>query len=172
MRIFLIGLPGSGKSTLGFELCQLLNYKLIDTDEEICKKGKSSIDDIFRTKGENYFREIERETLNEVIKTENSIISTGGGLPCFFDNMEVINKSGISVFLNVPLEEISKRLLVHANKNRPLVLGKTSDQLMEFLKEKYKERSPFYNKANIEFNKGNLKAEDILNKLKEEGFLD
>jgi shikimate kinase len=171
MKIFLIGLPGSGKSTIASELCQLLNYKLIDTDEEISKKEKSSIEEIFSTKGESYFREAERDTLRLVIKNENSVISTGGGTPCFFDNMETINKHGISIFLNVPLEEITTRLLAHPNKNRPLILGKSPEQLMEFLKEKMKERKPYYEKANVEFRKADLKAKDIVKELKAKGIL-
>jgi shikimate kinase len=170
MRLFLIGLPGSGKSTIGSDLSQLLGYTLIDTDEEICKKENSNIDDIFKTKGENYFREIERKTLNEVIQHDNSIISTGGGTPCFYDNMEIINKHGVSIFLNVPLEEISHRLLNHANKNRPLILGKSPEQLMDFLKDKIKERSPFYKKATLEFQEKKLSAKDIVSALKEKGY--
>jgi shikimate kinase len=171
MILFLIGLPGSGKSTIGADLSQLLHYKLIDTDEEICKKENSSIDDIFKALGENSFREIERKILNEVIRNDNSIISTGGGTPCFYDNMEIINRTGISIFLNIPLEEISSRLLVHANKNRPLIIDKSPEQLMEFLKDKMKERSPFYKKAALEFQNKNLSAMDIVRKLKEEGLL-
>jgi shikimate kinase len=171
MRIILIGLPGSGKSTIASELCQLLNYKLIDTDEEISKKEKSSIEEIFSTKGENYFRETERDILRLVIKNENSVISTGGGTPCFFDNMETINKHGVSIFLNVPLEETAKRLLAHPNKNRPLILGKSPEQLMSFLKEKVKERGVYYKKANMEFKDTNLTADQIVKALKVKGYI-
>jgi shikimate kinase len=171
MILFLIGLPGSGKSTIGHKLSKLLKLKLIDTDEEIIKKENSSIEDIFKNKGEAYFRQLEKETLHEVIKIDNSIISTGGGTPCFFDNMETINKSGISIFLNVPLEEISKRLLSSGSKNRPLMLGKSPEQLMEFLKEKIKERGPFYRKASIEFQQRKLSPKDIVSKLKEHKYI-
>jgi shikimate kinase len=171
MKIFLIGLPGSGKSTIASDLCQLLNYKLIDTDEEIIKKEKSSIDEIFSTKGESYFRETERDILRQVIKNENSVISTGGGTPCFFDNMETINKHGISIFLNVPLEETAARLLNHPNKNRPLIVGKSPEQLMEFLKEKMKERKAYYEKATVAFHQADLKAKDIVKELKAKGLL-
>jgi shikimate kinase len=93
MKLFLIGLPGSGKSTLAKELSKKLKYPFTDTDELICKKEGSSIEEIFINKGENNFRKIESDILKELVRTNgNAIISTGGGTPCFFDNMEIINQ--------------------------------------------------------------------------------
>ena len=166
MKIFLIGLPGSGKSTLGKELSEKLNYHLIDTDDVIRKKEGCGIEEIFANKGEDYFRKIESDTLREIIKTDNTVISTGGGTPCFFDNMEVINRNGISVFLNIPLSHIAKRLLDSPDTNRPLIQGKNPEQIQKFLEEKTKERLPFYSKAKIEFTDplitGEKSAEEII----------
>src|ERR1700740_717154 len=100
MRLFLIGLPGSGKSTIGKELSRLLQLPLMDTDDEICKREKLTVEEIFTSKGEPYFRELEKNLLAELVQSYNGIVSTGGGLPCFFDNIEVITKNGVGVFLN------------------------------------------------------------------------
>src|SRR5688572_1061429 len=108
MKLFLVGLPGSGKSTIGKQLSNLLNLPLVDTDDLIIQKEKSTIEEIFKYHGENYFRELEKKTLHELIASDKLIISTGGGLPCFFDNMEVINKNGISIYLNVSPESITE----------------------------------------------------------------
>ncbi|MBX9853497.1 MAG: shikimate kinase [Cytophagaceae bacterium] len=166
MIIFLIGLPGSGKTTLGKELCKTLHLKFIDTDDEICKKENSTIEKIFETKGENFFRSLEKETLAEVSSHSNVVISTGGGLPCFFDNMEKINEAGISIFINVSPEIITERLFAAEDQNRPMLKGKNKEQLLQFLKDKLKERLPFYSKAKVEFKNDKLTADDIISELK------
>ncbi|HXA02000.1 MAG TPA: shikimate kinase [Cytophagaceae bacterium] len=171
MKLFLIGLPGSGKSTLGKDLSEKLNYPLIDTDDVICKKEGCSIEEIFANKGEDYFRKIESNILKEVIQTNNAIISTGGGTPCFFDNMEVINQNGLSVFLNIPLKDITKRLLESVEKNRPLIQGKNPEQVQKFLMEKLKERISFYNQANIEFTDSLVTADMIIEEILRRGLL-
>ena len=87
MRIYLIGLPGSGKTTLGKQVAKALNLTFIDMDEKIEQTEGKSISEIFSKEGEAYFRDIERAMLHQVAQEENCIISTGGGAPCFFDNM-------------------------------------------------------------------------------------
>jgi shikimate kinase len=171
MKLFLIGLPGSGKSTIGKDLSKKLNYQLIDTDDVISKKEGCSIEEIFGSKGENYFRKLESDTLKEVIKSDNTIISTGGGTPCFFNNMELINNNGLSVFLNIPLSDITKRLLDSPQKNRPLIQGKNPEQIERFLEEKIKERIPFYSKASIEFTDPLVTANKIIDEILRRGLL-
>jgi shikimate kinase len=169
MRIFLIGLPGSGKTTLGKKISRSLNLEFVDTDEEICRKERTTVENIFAEKGEKYFREIERDTLKNLIEKDNRIISTGGGLPCFHDNIETINKSGISIFLNSSPEIITQRLFNETNHNRPLLKGKNQEDLLKFLHEKLKERFPFYSKANFEFKSDDLTEEKIISELKKRG---
>ena len=171
MNLFLIGLPGSGKSTLGKYLSKKLNYHFIDTDDIISKKEGSGIEEIFANKGESYFRKLESDTLKEVIKTDNTVISTGGGTPCFFDNMEIINQNGLSVFLNIPVRDITKRLLESGDKNRPLIKGKNPSQIQEFLEEKLRERIPFYSKATIEFTDTLITADMIVEEILRRGLL-
>jgi shikimate kinase len=171
MNLFLIGLPGSGKSTLGKDLSKKLNYHFIDTDDIICKKEGSGIEEIFANKGESYFRKLESDTLKEVIKTDNTVISTGGGTPCFFDNMEIINKSGLSVFFNIPVRDITQRLLESGDKSRPLIQGKNPEEIQKYLEEKLKERIPFYSKATIEFTDTLVTADMIVEEILRRGLL-
>jgi shikimate kinase len=171
MKLFLIGLPGSGKSTIGKDLSAKLNYRLIDTDDVISQKEGSSIEEIFSEEGEDYFRKIESDTLKEVIKTDNVVISTGGGTPCFFNNMELINKYGISIFLNIPIRDITMRLLDSTHINRPLVQGKNAEQIQKFLEEKIKERISYYNQANIEFTDPLITADKIIEEILRRGLL-
>lgn len=171
MKIFLVGLPGSGKSTIAKTLSEMLECKLIDTDEEICKKENASIEDIFKNKGEDYFRECERKILNEIAPIDHLVISTGGGLPCFFDNMKVINEHGASVFLNVPPPVIAERLWIHEDHNRPMIQGKTKHQLLEFLLAKLKERIPFYEQSKITIEGTEISAKEVVNKLREENLI-
>jgi shikimate kinase len=166
MKLFLIGLPGSGKSTLAKELSKKLKYPFTDTDELICKKEGSSIEEIFINKGENNFRKIESDILKELVRTNgNAIISTGGGTPCFFDNMEIINQNGISIFLNIPIIKITKRLMDSPDQNRPLIKGKNKEQIKKFLEEKLLERLPYYSKASIELSGSSITADEIMEEL-------
>jgi shikimate kinase len=171
MKLFLIGLPGSGKSTLAKELSKKLSYPLIDTDEIIIKKEGNTIEEIFEKKGENYFRKLESDTLKEIVKTERAIISTGGGTPCFFDNMEVINQNGLSIFLNTPIKDITKRLLESSDKNRPLIKGKNQEQIKKFLEEKLQERLTYYSAAKIEFADPSVTADQIIEEVLRQGLL-
>ncbi|MFL5730274.1 MAG: shikimate kinase [Cytophagaceae bacterium] len=171
MKLFLIGLPGSGKSTIGKDLSKKLNYPLIDTDDVIRLKEGCSIEEIFSAKGESYFRKTESETLKELTKGTDAIISTGGGTPCFFDNMEVINQNGISLFLNIPLREIARRLIAGPQHARPLIKGKNPAEIQKFLEDKFNERIPFYSKATIEFIDPALNAEMIVKELEKRDLL-
>lgn len=166
MKLFLVGLPGSGKTTIGKNLAFILNIPFIDTDEIICEREKTSIEEIFKMKGEEYFRLYEKNVLQELIQLPDFILSTGGGLPCFFDNMEVINKSGISIFLNVSPSIIGKRLWNTDNQNRPLLKGKTEESLLDYLELKHQERYPYYSKSKIVLQGDNLSAEMIIEALK------
>lgn len=171
MNIFLIGLPGSGKSTISKELSSSLGFNLIDTDDRIMEQEHATIEELFQSKGESYFRKCEQKLLHELVSQQNLIISTGGGLPCFFDNMEIINQHGISVFLNVPTDAIVERLWSHQNQNRPLLQGKTKDQLQEFLNTKLKERLPYYQKASITLTGRGIKTSDLVERLTSEKYI-
>jgi shikimate kinase len=166
MKLFLVGLPGSGKSTIGKNLANILNIPFLDTDDFICERENTTIEEIFKIKGEGYFREYEKKVLQELIHLPEFILSTGGGLPCFFNNMEVINKSGVSIFLDVPPATICKRLWTTNNQNRPLLKGKTEESLLDYLIVKHQERLPYYSKSKVVLNGDQLDAERIIKELK------
>lgn len=167
MNLFLIGLPGSGKSTLGRELALQLNLALIDTDSEIVSKEGKTIEEIFKDSGEEYFRKLEQSILHRVLEKDNQLVSTGGGMPCFYDNMEEMNKRGVAIFIDVPVENIHQRLIGQRSQKRPMLEGKTDSEVLNFLKQKYEERFPYYSKAMIIVKGANIKAKDILQELKE-----
>ena len=145
-QIILVGMPGSGKSTLGRRLAALLSCPFVDLDEVIEKQENTPIKDIFRHSGEDQFRMIEHYALaNTLGKYPRMVLATGGGTPCFHDNMDVINASGTSVFLDTPMDKIVSR--IHANKNRPLIVSDNIDELREEMSQVYTKRLPFYQMA-------------------------
>lgn len=149
-RIFLIGYMGAGKTTLGRALARELGIEFIDLDSYIENRMRKSIAQIFAEKGEEGFRDIERRMLHETGEFENVVISTGGGTPCFFDNIEYMNAQGTTVFLDVPLERLFIRLSI-ARKKRPLIMNKSDDELRQFIAEQLGKRLPYYSKATQSF---------------------
>lgn len=145
-RIFLIGYMGAGKTTLGRALAAAIGVEFIDLDCYIEERFRKTVSQIFAEKGEEEFRSIERRMLHEVGEFENVIISTGGGTPCFFDNVEYMNAQGTTVFLDVPLERLFIRLSI-ARSKRPLIKDKNDDELRTFIGEQLQKRLPHYSKA-------------------------
>jgi shikimate kinase len=149
MKIYLIGLPGSGKSYWARQLSTHYQLPLIDLDAEIVKNSGMSINDIFINHGEAWFRQKEAELLrHSSSEQEQFIFSTGGGAPCFHDNMKFINQQGISIFINRNPENIAQRLLSKGFDKRPLLKDK-KDTLVDELKAKLAEREGFYKQAHI-----------------------
>jgi shikimate kinase len=151
VRIFLTGYMGAGKTTLGRVLSRRMNLSYIDTDHFIEIRYRKKISDLFATDGEARFREIEHRILCEVAEIENVIISTGGGLPCYHNNMEIMNRMGTTVYLDVPAEELAARL--QAGKGmRPVLQNRSGSELIDFIRENLDKRRPFYEQAEICFN--------------------
>ncbi|MPR36867.1 shikimate kinase [Salmonirosea aquatica] len=146
-NVFLVGMPSSGKSTLGRKLARALNYRFVDLDKLIVKDQKKTIPEIFREKGEGYFREVESRILHQTRPNQWLVVATGGGAPCFFENMAFIKATGISVFLNIPPAELAHRILQHGKDDRPLLSGVT--QLEHELEERLRFRLPFYTQADF-----------------------
>ncbi|MBR1520776.1 MAG: shikimate kinase [Bacteroidaceae bacterium] len=145
-RIILIGYMGAGKTTIGKVLAREVGLEFYDLDNYIEDRFHKKIPDIFAEKGEEGFREIERKMLHEVAEFENIIISCGGGTPCFFDNMEYMNSRGETVFLNAS-PEVLKEHLKMGKTVRPLIQGKTEEELVAYIKESLQKRLPFYQQA-------------------------
>lgn len=169
-RIFLIGYMGAGKTTLGKAFAREMNLSFVDQDWYIEERFHKTVQEIFAERGEQGFRELERQMLHEIAEFENVVISTGGGAPCFYDNMEFMNQKGETVFLNVAPDVLFSRLKI-ASQNRPILRGKTNEELKAFIAKALEKRTPFYSKAKYIFNADEL--EDIyqikssVNKLKE-----
>ena len=141
---------GAGKTTLGRALAQTIGIQFIDLDNHIEERFHKTIGQIFSENGEDYFRDLERRMLHEVGEFENVVISTGGGTPCFFDNVEYMNGQGTTVFLDVPEERLFIRLSI-ARNNRPLIKEKNDEELKSFISEQLGKRRPHYEKAQYRF---------------------
>jgi shikimate kinase len=148
MRIFLIGFMGSGKTTLGRKLAARMNYEFIDLDHKLEQQVELSIAEYFSFFGEDSFRKLEREVLRKTVYPENAIISTGGGLPCFFDNMDWMKANGKVVYLNLSPKTLADRLEA-GKEERPLLQDKHGEALVAFIEQKLGEREKFYSQANI-----------------------
>ncbi len=145
-RIIIVGYMGSGKTTLGKALSDATGMMFYDLDWYIESRMHRTVAEIFAERGEDGFRQIERNMLHEVAEFENVIISCGGGTPCFFDNMDYLNRQGQVVFLKASPEVLHDHLLM-GKTVRPLLKGKSPDELIAFIKEQLAKREPFYSKA-------------------------
>ena len=145
-RIILIGYMGSGKTTVGKALSKETGMMFYDLDWYIESRMRKSVSQIFAEKGEDGFRKIEYNMLHEVAEFEDVIISCGGGTPCFFDNMDYLNRQGEVVYLKATPETLYKHLMM-GKVERPLLKGKSSEELIAYITEHLKERAPFYEKA-------------------------
>ena len=148
MRIFLIGFMGSGKSFLGKLWADDNVIPFYDIDTLIEEEERMSVEKIFSTLGEDYFREKEAAILRNTDRFENAIIACGGGTPCFFDNMQWMNKNGITVFLNETPEQIFQHI-INDRKVRPLIQSQNQTDLQNFIKNKLLVRKPFYEQCQL-----------------------
>lgn len=143
-KIFLVGLPGAGKTTLGKKVAEKLGLNFYDLDHEIIKLTGKSISDTFDQEGEEYFRSVEKTTLQKLIEEESSfVLATGGGTPCFNRNMELMNEVGVTVFINTPIDVIKERLM--NDSKRPLMKKYSLEDLIS-------KRESWYNLASIKEN--------------------
>ena len=154
-RILLIGFMAAGKTTLGRALAHDLGLQFIDLDHYIENRYHRTVSQLFAERGEEAFRQIERNMLREVAEFEDVIIATGGGTPCFFDNMEYMNAQGITVFLNASVDVIHTRLTI-ARVQRPLVKGKSAEELRTYISQMLDKRMPYYSQARHTFGADHL----------------
>ena len=162
-NIYLIGMPSSGKSTLGKELAKNLpGYTFTDMDKLIETREQKTISEIFSNQGEALFRELERKTLRGFHADQSMVIATGGGVPCFHENMDYIKQHGISIFLNVELDDLAKRLYKVQGNNRPLLDKSQSEEVViASIKKTYEERLPYYKQADIQVD-GEINVSQLL----------
>jgi len=151
---------GCGKTTTGKRLSEKYNLGFIDLDYYIEQRYLKTISQLFQEKGENEFRKIEQALLKEVAEVENVIIATGGGAACFFDNIELMNQKGETVYIKASAAELASYLSSPLAKKRPLLSGKNDDELLDFITKSLEKREPFYLKA-----KHTVDARDISDEL-------
>lgn len=150
-RIILIGYMGAGKTTIGKELAKELGVTFYDLDWYIETRMRRTIKQIFDEKGEEGFRRIEHNMLHEVAEFENVVVACGGGTPCFYDNIDYMNSQAQVVYLKASPEVLYEHLQM-GRRVRPLLLGKSSDEVRTFIVEQLAKREEFYSKANHTLN--------------------
>ena len=162
MRIFLIGFMGSGKTHLGKELSKKLAIPFFDLDEKIVEHAGKSISQIFEEKGEECFRLLEKEVLYLLTEShETFVMATGGGAPCFYNNIDYLKKKGIVVWLNCSVDCLYNRLIKEKDK-RPLIKAIPDNQLKPYIIKKFSNRKIFYQQANIIINEDDINIEKLL----------
>ena len=160
MRIYLVGYMGSGKSTQGKRLAKKLGLEFLDMDDMIREAAGMAIPEIFAHRGESWFREIEADVLRSTIMHHNVVVSTGGGTPCFFDNMQWMNTRGSTVYFHLPIDILFGRLK-DSKKERPLIAKLTDDELRDFIIRTVAEREYYYRKSDFTFQLDNLKLNEV-----------
>ena len=155
---------GAGKTTLGKDLATLMGLSFIDLDYYIEERYCRTVIRIFAEKGEDGFRDIEKRMLHEVAMFEDVLISTGGGTPCFFDNMAFMNEVGTTVYLKVSVKELTARLEI-SRTTRPVLKNRSGDELMAFVAESLEKREPFYMQASVVFDAEVMQTKEDVRKL-------
>jgi len=161
MRIYLIGFMGCGKSSFGRRLAKKLDYPFVDLDDEIEQKACKSIEALFQMEGEAVFRKMEQEVLLSTLIHKKAVIATGGGTPCFEDNMDFMNSEGVTVYLQMSPLSIAHRL-EQAKRVRPLVKGLKGDELLAFVRSKLAEREEWYFKSHCIIKGETVKPDQVI----------
>ncbi len=166
-KIFLTGMPGSGKTTIGRLLAKETGIPFYDLDEIIVSTSGKTINEIFNDQGEDGFRRIESKCLSEFVASHsNYILATGGGTPCFFNNMEIINSSGVSVYLKISVKELFNRLK-RKIAHRPLLKDKSEQLLFDEILDKLKVREKFYRQSTFTLEGDSINIQHIMPMLEE-----
>ena len=165
MKIYLIGFMGSGKTYWGRQLSEKLNIPLFDMDEQIINSEGRSVNEIFEKYGEEYFRLKEKGILHVVTESHASfVMACGGGSPCYFNNIDFMNQSGTTVWLNTPITILVNRLLKEKDK-RPLLKDLSDAQLMSFVIKKFSDRKIYYEQADVIVDDENISLDHFIEKI-------
>jgi shikimate kinase len=165
MKIFLIGFMGSGKTYWGQLLSQKLGIPFFDLDEQIVSHEGKPITEIFNARGEENFRLLEKDLLHIITEShDNFVMACGGGAPCYFNNIEYMNQSGITVWINTPLDTLFHRLISEKEK-RPLIKGLADEQLKGFIIKKFADRKIYYELAGIMMDEEPVQLEKLVEKI-------
>lgn len=159
-RIYIIGYMGAGKSGVAKQLAARIGWQSCDTDSMFEDKYKITINDFFAKYGQDLFRKLESDILHSTAQMDKVVVATGGGMPCFFDNMDFMNNNGLTVFLSMSAKSAAIRLS-QTKKKRPLTKGLSGDELLRFVEQQYEQRLPFYTQAQMTFKAENCDVENI-----------
>jgi shikimate kinase len=166
-KFFLIGFMGSGKSTIGKQLAAKLKYDFIDLDKLIEEDYQQTIPEIFADKGENEFRAMEHNTLKKLLDRNKLIISCGGGAPCYYDNMELMNRNGVTIYIKMSADTLISRL-VNAKEQRPLLANKTEEELRAYVHSQLEKREDIYHRAHYVVKGKDLNVNELALFIKEQ----
>lgn len=158
---------GAGKTTAAKRIANRLGWNVADTDDLFEEKYRISVCDFFHKYDEQLFRKLESEILKSTENMGNTVISTGGGLACFFDNMDWMKAHGLTVFMRISPEAAADRIL-HSKRKRPLTENKTEAELAEYIRHHYAERMPFYEQADITVKSEDFDLENLIKLIENE----
>ena len=165
MKIYLIGFMGSGKSYWGRSLGHKLGLQFFDLDELVKESAGKAIPEIFAQEGEEKFRLMEKDNLHLITESHESfVMACGGGTPCYFNNIDYMNQSGITVWINTPMEELYRRL-INEKSHRPLISELEDDQLRNFISNKYSDRRIFYEQASTTIDEEPIEIQHLIDKI-------
>ena len=165
MRVILVGFPGCGKSSVGKKLAAKLGYGFVDLDEAFEEEYHISIPDFFQKYNETAFRSCERKVLINKLQLDNVVISSGGGTPCFSDNMQLMRDSGVVVYIKMAPASLFDRLS-HAKRPRPLVQNKTPEELQQYIDKTLPLREPVYQQAHFTVKGESIDIEALCEKVR------
>lgn len=159
--LYIIGFMGCGKSTIGKKLASLLGWSFVDLDTKIEEETGKTIPELFNQFGEEHFRKIEAGSLQSLITSKNTVISTGGGTPCFGDNMDLMLETGLTIYLKLTPAQLKNRLS-GAHRERPLIREIGDADLLGYIEGKLAEREGWYNRAEIIIDGFDINKADLL----------
>src|SRR5688572_22349152 len=165
MKIFLIGFMGSGKTYWGRLLSQKLSIPFFDLDEQVSAHEGKSIPEIFAEKGEEHFRLVEKDALHIITEShDNFVMACGGGSPCYFNNIDYMNQSGTTIWLNAPIDALYQRLSAE-KQSRPLIKDLTETQLKGYIIKKFADRRIYYEQANVAVEEDPVELDKLVEKI-------
>ena len=166
-RIVLVGFAGAGKSTIAKKIAQHFKFSILDTDKMLEEKYRISVFDVFEKYDENVFRQLEYKILEEALQQKNVVIATGGGAPCFFDAMKLINENAYSIYIEMSSKSLTHRL-INAKVTRPHTQNKTEEELLAFITEQLALRAPIYQQAHFTVKGEDFDLQNVIQKLDDE----
>ncbi|MBP3440635.1 MAG: AAA family ATPase [Tidjanibacter sp.] len=166
MTIFLVGFMGCGKSTVARGLAELSGFRYVDLDQEVCRKAqRESVAEIFAEMGEEKFRRLEREAIEHLSTEGDVVVATGGGAPCYGDNMDRLMELGVTVYLRMSADALTERLQ-RVRVVRPKIVGLSPEELSEYVRGLLVEREPIYNRARVVVDCDGIPSRVVISRLR------